>query len=230
VIPSAKYCCSRSSLRFVKGRTTIDRRGDGRRDRDGRRTPRSRRAGYGAGTPSVDPHRPRDVLDALLAPVLEQLPCPLAVRTCRLRRQPVPEPVEVDRKINLEVCDRLSVYSSRPLVGLHTWTEAALFSRARGQPATGGSPRTRQSRSTSPSGKSGKPSNRTSPAASFYSSSSGRGRNRGAKSCGEAVFFPVHHRLVEGTRGPYRVTMRHGVGRLRSGQRYTLGIIFHDAA
>jgi hypothetical protein len=47
---------------------------------------------------------------------------------------------------------------------------------------------------------------------------------------GEAVIFPVHHRPVEGTRGPYRVTMRHGVSRLRSGQRYTLGIIFHDAS
>jgi len=47
---------------------------------------------------------------------------------------------------------------------------------------------------------------------------------------GEAVIFPVHHRPVEGTRGPYRVTMRHGVSRLRSGQRFTLGIIFHDAA
>ena len=47
---------------------------------------------------------------------------------------------------------------------------------------------------------------------------------------GEAVIFPVHHRPVEGTRGPYRVTMRHGVSRLRSGRRFTLGIIFHDAA
>ena len=47
---------------------------------------------------------------------------------------------------------------------------------------------------------------------------------------GEAVIFPVHHRPVEGTRGAYRVTMRHGVSRLRSGRRYTLGIIFHDAA
>jgi uncharacterized protein len=47
---------------------------------------------------------------------------------------------------------------------------------------------------------------------------------------GEAVMFPVHHRPVQGTRGPYRVTMRHGVSRVRSGQRYTLGIIFHDAA
>ena len=47
---------------------------------------------------------------------------------------------------------------------------------------------------------------------------------------GEAVIFPVHHRPVAGTRGDYRVTMRHGVSRLRSGERYTLGIIFHDAA
>ena len=47
---------------------------------------------------------------------------------------------------------------------------------------------------------------------------------------GEAVIFPVHHRPVEGTRGPYRVTMRHGVSRIRSGRRFTLGIIFHDAA
>jgi hypothetical protein len=47
---------------------------------------------------------------------------------------------------------------------------------------------------------------------------------------GEAVIFAVHHRPVEGIRGPYRVTMRHGVSRLRSGRRYTLGIIFHDAA
>jgi uncharacterized protein len=47
---------------------------------------------------------------------------------------------------------------------------------------------------------------------------------------GEAVIFPVHHRPVEGIRGPYRVTMRHGVSRLRAGRRFTLGIIFHDAA
>jgi hypothetical protein len=46
---------------------------------------------------------------------------------------------------------------------------------------------------------------------------------------GDAVIFPVHHRPVQGTRGIYRVTMRHGVSRLRSGSRHTLGIIFHDA-
>jgi hypothetical protein len=46
---------------------------------------------------------------------------------------------------------------------------------------------------------------------------------------GEGVVFPVHHRPVAGTRGTYRVTMRHGVSRLRSGRRYTLGVIFHDA-
>lgn len=47
---------------------------------------------------------------------------------------------------------------------------------------------------------------------------------------GEGVIFPVHHRPVSGTRGYYRVTMRHGVSRVRSGVRQTLGIIFHDAA
>ncbi len=47
---------------------------------------------------------------------------------------------------------------------------------------------------------------------------------------GEGVIFPVHHRPVRGTRGIYRTAMRHGVSRLRSGQRHTLGIIFHDAA
>ena len=46
---------------------------------------------------------------------------------------------------------------------------------------------------------------------------------------GEGVIFPVHHRPAAGTRGTYRVTMRHGVSRLRSGHRMTLGIIFHDA-
>jgi hypothetical protein len=46
---------------------------------------------------------------------------------------------------------------------------------------------------------------------------------------GEAVIFPVRERPVQGTRGVYRVNMRHGVSRLRSGQRHTLGVIFHDA-
>ena len=45
--------------------------------------------------------------------------------------------------------------------------------------------------------------------------------------CG--VIFPVRDRPVQGTRGLYRVNMRHGVSRLRSGRRHTLGIIFHDA-
>jgi hypothetical protein len=47
---------------------------------------------------------------------------------------------------------------------------------------------------------------------------------------GEAVIFAVNHRPVEGARGPYRVGMRHGVSPVRTGQRHTLGIIFHDAA
>jgi hypothetical protein len=46
---------------------------------------------------------------------------------------------------------------------------------------------------------------------------------------GDGVVFPVHHRPVKGSRGVYRVNMRHGVSRLRSGSRHTLGIIFHDA-
>jgi hypothetical protein len=46
---------------------------------------------------------------------------------------------------------------------------------------------------------------------------------------GDAVAFAVHHRPVRGTRGTYRVNLRHGVSRLRSGQRHTLGLIFHDA-
>jgi hypothetical protein len=46
---------------------------------------------------------------------------------------------------------------------------------------------------------------------------------------GDAVVFAVHHRPVQGTRGVYRVNMRHGVSRLRSGRRHTLGVIFHDA-
>jgi hypothetical protein len=47
---------------------------------------------------------------------------------------------------------------------------------------------------------------------------------------GDAVAFAVHHRPVQGTRGTYRVNLRHGVSRLRSGQRHTVGIIFHDAS
>jgi uncharacterized protein len=46
---------------------------------------------------------------------------------------------------------------------------------------------------------------------------------------GQAVIFPVHHRPVQGTRGVYRVNMRHGVSRIRDGRRHTLGVIFHDA-
>jgi hypothetical protein len=47
---------------------------------------------------------------------------------------------------------------------------------------------------------------------------------------GDAVVFAVHQRPVQGTRGSYRVNMRHGVSKLRFGHRHTLGIIFHDAA
>lgn len=46
---------------------------------------------------------------------------------------------------------------------------------------------------------------------------------------GDGVIFAVHHRPVWGTRGIYRVTLRHGVSRVRSGRRQTAGIIFHDA-
>ncbi|TCR64549.1 2OG-Fe(II) oxygenase [Bosea sp. BK604] len=46
---------------------------------------------------------------------------------------------------------------------------------------------------------------------------------------GEAAIFAVQHRPVQGTRGTYRVNLRHGVSRVRSGERYTTGLIFHDA-
>jgi uncharacterized protein len=46
---------------------------------------------------------------------------------------------------------------------------------------------------------------------------------------GDALIFAVHHRPVQGTRGSYRVNLRHGVSRVRSGRRHTIGIIFHDA-
>ncbi len=46
---------------------------------------------------------------------------------------------------------------------------------------------------------------------------------------GDAVIFAVSQRPVKGVRGYYRVNMRHGVSRLHSGKRHTLGIIFHDA-
>jgi len=46
---------------------------------------------------------------------------------------------------------------------------------------------------------------------------------------GDAVAFAVHNRPVQGSKGNYRVNLRHGVSRLRSGSRHTLGIIFHDA-
>jgi hypothetical protein len=46
---------------------------------------------------------------------------------------------------------------------------------------------------------------------------------------GQIVIFATRHRPARGTRGAYRVTLRHGVSRVTSGQRYTLGVIFHDA-
>lgn len=47
---------------------------------------------------------------------------------------------------------------------------------------------------------------------------------------GDCVIFAVRHRPVRGTRGTYRVNLRHGVSRVRTGRRHTLGVIFHDAA
>jgi uncharacterized protein len=46
---------------------------------------------------------------------------------------------------------------------------------------------------------------------------------------GDALIFPVHHRPISGTRGYYRANLRHGVSTVQSGERYTLGVIFHDA-
>jgi hypothetical protein len=47
---------------------------------------------------------------------------------------------------------------------------------------------------------------------------------------GEAVVITTRYRPVKGARGYYRTTMRHGVSPILSGERYTLGLIFHDAA
>ena len=47
---------------------------------------------------------------------------------------------------------------------------------------------------------------------------------------GEALIFATRHRPVQGVKGRFRVTIRHGVSRLLSGQRYSLGVIFHNAA
>lgn len=47
---------------------------------------------------------------------------------------------------------------------------------------------------------------------------------------GEGVIFAVNHRPVQGSRGTYRVAMRHGVSEIRSGRRHTLGVIMHDAS
>jgi uncharacterized protein len=47
---------------------------------------------------------------------------------------------------------------------------------------------------------------------------------------GDAVLFAVHHRPLQGTRGAARATMRHGVSRIHSGKRHTLGVVFHDAS
>ena len=55
-----------------------------------------------------------------------------------------------------------------------------------------------------------------------------RDKTHGAYS-GDGVAFAVHERPVRGTRGTYRVRMRHGVSEVRTGRRHTLGIIFHDA-
>ena len=59
-----------------------------------------------------------------------------------------------------------------------------------------------------------------------------RAQSRGeslAPQQGEIVIFATRHRPVEGSRGYYRVNMRHGVSTVLSGSRFTLGVIFHDA-
>ncbi len=74
---------------------------------------------------------------------------------------------------------------------------------------------------------------RNSKAASSCSPDSGRGCNPRCPWCrfarASAVVFAVNNRPVQGTRGTYRVNMRHGVSRIQAGSRHTLGIIFHDA-
>jgi hypothetical protein len=47
--------------------------------------------------------------------------------------------------------------------------------------------------------------------------------------CGQAIIFTTRYRPVKGSRGYYRVNLRHGVSRVHRGSRYTLGVIFHDA-
>jgi hypothetical protein len=59
-----------------------------------------------------------------------------------------------------------------------------------------------------------------------------RGRvrpHRAAVALAKARAFAVHNRPVQGSKGNYRVNLRHGVSRVRSGMRHTVGIIFHDA-
>ncbi|HEV7558514.1 MAG TPA: 2OG-Fe(II) oxygenase, partial [Kofleriaceae bacterium] len=46
---------------------------------------------------------------------------------------------------------------------------------------------------------------------------------------GDGAIIPVRHRPIQGTRGHYRVQLRHGVSRIRTGRRHALGVIFHDA-
>ena len=74
---------------------------------------------------------------------------------------------------------------------------------------------------------------RISKAVSSSSPSSGRGMQSRVEVLnlrqGDAAVFAVSHRPVEGSRGNHRVNLRHGVSRIRSGERHTLGLIFHDA-